>query len=390
MIKFFRKIRQRLLTENKFSKYILYAIGEIVLVVVGILIALQLNIYNENQKNTKIEVDYLKGILNDLDQDIYELNELIYEDSLQLDAYTMLLKAFTDKDIKNNPSFIGAIGQANTYHSFDGNSIVFEDMKSSGKINFIKSDQVRFSILKYYKESHEIIKSQNEFSSPQIRTLADKAFLTNVDLNSLIEQFMFKDEWQSEIDALDFSFFDKNIDNIDVKNFANNVSMMKALVWRNHYKNRQLLFSSKDLKTKITDYLTTKGIEIKNQVKSDILAAIKNGDVNVLEKRVTKESIDDCFYMEDESGNYLVHSITYQSLESLRFFVEKGANLEGVCENKTPLMYAIKYGEFELVKYLVEQGADLKANNHGKTPLYYAKTYQHPEIEKYLIEMKAD
>ena len=51
MIKFFRKIRQKLLTENKFSKYLLYAIGEIFLVVIGILIALQINNWNERQKN---------------------------------------------------------------------------------------------------------------------------------------------------------------------------------------------------------------------------------------------------------------------------------------------------------------------------------------------------
>ncbi len=51
MIKFFRHIRKRLLTNNKFSKYLLYAIGEIVLVVIGILIALQINNWNEEQKN---------------------------------------------------------------------------------------------------------------------------------------------------------------------------------------------------------------------------------------------------------------------------------------------------------------------------------------------------
>ncbi|WP_432410523.1 DUF6090 family protein [Rasiella sp. SM2506] len=50
MIKFFRHIRQRLVTENKFSKYLLYAIGEIILVVIGILIALQINTWNENRK----------------------------------------------------------------------------------------------------------------------------------------------------------------------------------------------------------------------------------------------------------------------------------------------------------------------------------------------------
>jgi hypothetical protein len=50
MIRFFRKIRQKLLTENKFSKYVLYAIGEIVLVVIGILIALSINNWNEQHK----------------------------------------------------------------------------------------------------------------------------------------------------------------------------------------------------------------------------------------------------------------------------------------------------------------------------------------------------
>ena len=49
MINFFRKIRQRLLTENRFSKYLIYAIGEILLIVVGILFALQLKTWNDNQ-----------------------------------------------------------------------------------------------------------------------------------------------------------------------------------------------------------------------------------------------------------------------------------------------------------------------------------------------------
>lgn len=62
MIKFFRKIRQQLLTENKFSKYFIYAIGEIILVVIGILIALQINNWNENQK----QKDFAKKLLLDI------------------------------------------------------------------------------------------------------------------------------------------------------------------------------------------------------------------------------------------------------------------------------------------------------------------------------------
>jgi predicted permease len=50
MIKFFRKIRKNMLTENKFSKYLIYAIGEIALVMIGILLILQVNNWNKNQE----------------------------------------------------------------------------------------------------------------------------------------------------------------------------------------------------------------------------------------------------------------------------------------------------------------------------------------------------
>ena len=66
MIKFFRKIRQKLLTENKFTKYLIYAIGEIVLVVIGILIALQINNWNETRQIKKVEQEILYVLLEDL------------------------------------------------------------------------------------------------------------------------------------------------------------------------------------------------------------------------------------------------------------------------------------------------------------------------------------
>ncbi len=77
MIKFFRKIRQRLLSENKFRKYLLYAIGEIVLVVVGILIALQVNNWNEGQKARAIEVIILTDLKENIELNILVLNEMI-------------------------------------------------------------------------------------------------------------------------------------------------------------------------------------------------------------------------------------------------------------------------------------------------------------------------
>ena len=66
MIKFFRKIRQKLLSENKFSKYLIYAIGEIILVVIGILIALQFNNYNEQRKHLQAINETITAIEEDI------------------------------------------------------------------------------------------------------------------------------------------------------------------------------------------------------------------------------------------------------------------------------------------------------------------------------------
>ena len=66
MIKFFRHIRQRLLSESKFSKYLLYAIGEVVLVIVGILFALQINNWNSNKQAHNQELELYAKLLDDL------------------------------------------------------------------------------------------------------------------------------------------------------------------------------------------------------------------------------------------------------------------------------------------------------------------------------------
>lgn len=73
MIKFFRKIRQKLLSENKFRKYLVYAIGEIILVVIGILIALQINNWNELRKRDKEISKINKRLILDIDNDIRDL-----------------------------------------------------------------------------------------------------------------------------------------------------------------------------------------------------------------------------------------------------------------------------------------------------------------------------
>lgn len=70
MLRFFRQLRQRLITENRFSKYLLYAIGEIILVVIGILIALSINNWNEWKKDRMIEKSILLELEDNLERNI--------------------------------------------------------------------------------------------------------------------------------------------------------------------------------------------------------------------------------------------------------------------------------------------------------------------------------
>lgn len=74
MIQFLRRIRQRLLSDGKFSKYLLYAIGEIVLVVIGILIALQINNANQANKARLQEITILENLQKDMMLDTLDID----------------------------------------------------------------------------------------------------------------------------------------------------------------------------------------------------------------------------------------------------------------------------------------------------------------------------
>ncbi|MFY0602690.1 MAG: hypothetical protein JXQ93_01990 [Flavobacteriaceae bacterium] len=90
MIKFFRKIRQKLLSENKFSKYLIYAVGEIILVVIGILIALQVNTVNQNKLIDKKISNYLKEIKLNLENEI-DRSDLVVEFYVKRDSLLQLV-----------------------------------------------------------------------------------------------------------------------------------------------------------------------------------------------------------------------------------------------------------------------------------------------------------
>jgi ankyrin repeat protein len=131
--------------------------------------------------------------------------------------------------------------------------------------------------------------------------------------------------------------------------------------------------------------MTCYGQELTNE----IAWIIKYGQKEQLEKLTASGSINECIGVEGgKKYNYLAISIKLKSMESLRYFIEKGANIEGVCADKTPLMYAAKYGQLEMAKYLIKKGADVNAKYKGKTALSFARQYHHPDLVMFLKEEK--
>ena len=148
MIKFFRNIRQKLIIEGKTANYFKYAIGEIVLVVIGILIALQVNNWNTIQNEKKKEQVYLKKLESNLKDDIALLNKIIISDSTMIESLKKASNDILTVDSVNKLDFGG--NSRFKVHLFYPNKTAIDNLISSGQIDLISNDSIVEKILLYY------------------------------------------------------------------------------------------------------------------------------------------------------------------------------------------------------------------------------------------------
>ena len=180
MITVFRKIRQKLLEQNRVSKYLIYAFGEIILVVIGILIALQINNWNENRKERKLEVEILKEIKNNLQQDIINLKTKINENNYYINANKKILEHLKNKTVltdslKKNYAYL------NAYGTFRPVTAGYENLKSKG-VDLITNKDLRNAItnlydFQYFYFVEDLTYAINNFRNNKASYLSDKVFL---------------------------------------------------------------------------------------------------------------------------------------------------------------------------------------------------------------------
>lgn len=154
MIKFFKKIRRRLLEENRFNKYLFYAIGEIVLVVLGILIALQINNWNQDRLDGKHEIKLLKSIRKELTRN-NELNEALVVNRLNRKIESLILaKKYCEKEITvaDTLEFLNTVSYGGVFsggHQF-GERSSYDELINTGNLQLIRNDSIKIAIANYY------------------------------------------------------------------------------------------------------------------------------------------------------------------------------------------------------------------------------------------------
>lgn len=142
MIKFFRKIRQDLLSEGKTVRYLKYAIGEIVLVVIGILIALSINSWNDNRLLQKEEIKYYENIKRQLIEDTQFIRNNIDFNQLFYEQYQFAIELIRNDDRNNLDSLEIIAINLLEFSDFHQETNIYQSLVSSGEIKLLDNQNI--------------------------------------------------------------------------------------------------------------------------------------------------------------------------------------------------------------------------------------------------------
>jgi len=228
MIKFFRKIRQKTLTENKFSKYLIYAIGEIILVVIGILIALQINNWNNQRLANKQMNSFLEGIKDDLKSDEIAFDNIIQKFNRVAEQKRKFLKLTNFEDLDVDSLFM--VIQP-SYRPYEINATTFDKIKSSGITQISYNKELSKNIYNYYNATSIDLKG---FMDSDM----DRAKLTDNYFNYGTNSFEFNLKYFSNPKESTNEIINFQEESIRKQNL---IKLLSEPTGRNHIKNTYML-----------------------------------------------------------------------------------------------------------------------------------------------------
>ena len=165
MINFFRNIRYKLMSENLTGKYFKYAIGEIALVMIGILLALQVNNWNEMRKDKAIEKDYIERLINEITFDTSYFNNIKKQFEYKETRMKRVIRAWQANtlNIKDSLQYINDFKSAGDINPWFLEPITWTQLIQTGELKLIRDKDLLNLLFNYYNSIKKASDNFNQF-----------------------------------------------------------------------------------------------------------------------------------------------------------------------------------------------------------------------------------
>lgn len=191
MIPFFRRIRKKMADDNKPLKYMRYAIGEIVLVVIGILIALAINNWNENRKLRNQEIKYLENLRTDIKLNIVELNLYLDTRASSIESAKKVIEYYEGKPLTDLNDLNFHATNVYIWQKFTLQDNTYQELVNSGNLTIISNDSIKNGLLNLQALYNKLKNEEAHFRYDTELLLYEPAY-GMIDMNDLIKSFTYQ------------------------------------------------------------------------------------------------------------------------------------------------------------------------------------------------------
>jgi len=125
-------------------------------------------------------------------------------------------------------------------------------------------------------------------------------------------------------------------------------------------------------------------------IPKNAMSALKTDNASLLIDSLDNGGLANCYSYKNSNYTLLIMTIKAGAIDSFKALLDKDADVDKTCSNKSPLMYAAKYGQLEMAKLLIKSGADHKyINRKGRTAKDYSKKYRQKQVYLYFKSLEA-
>ena len=219
MTRLFSRMRRSLLAENRFTRYLTYAAGEIVLVVIGILVALQINTWNDARKDRERELGYLRNIREDVAANIVEMDAYIATREQGIAAAQRILAHFDGKPITDASAFNADSISIYNWRRFYLGDNTYQELVGSGNFALLSNPAIKDGLLDI-EAMYRKLKGEEDHFRFDSETLLYRPLYITTDLGPMLQDYTFRMSKGREgsADALHPRDFDPVLHNLEAKN----------------------------------------------------------------------------------------------------------------------------------------------------------------------------